>query len=94
MPIIFGKDTNREGILARVGRIKQLAGLRPIVLDGGKAKSLPAVDFRTGEGLNFTVLIDRGLDISRAEFQGPPLSSKEEISDFEGGLHLSGIGEV
>ena len=94
MPIISGKDMNREGILGRFGRTEQLAGLRRVVLDDGKARSLRAVDFRTGVGLNFTVLLDRGLDISRAEFQGAPLSSNEEISDFDSGFPLPGIGEV
>jgi hypothetical protein len=32
-----------------------------------------AADFRTGSGLNFTVLPDRGLDIAYAEFNGQPL---------------------
>jgi len=83
MPTIFGRNYARRELLRRVGDIRQIAGIRTHELGDGKARGLRAADFRTGTGFRFTVLIDRGLDISHAEFRGRPvgwISPTEEAS--------------
>ncbi len=68
-----GKFWKKEEILKRVGDITQIGGTRLVELGEGKEKGVIAVDFRCGNGFNFTVLPDRGMDISYAEYQGKAL---------------------
>lgn len=48
----------------------QLGGTRHYKLDEGRAKGVSAVDVDTGSGFRFTVVPDRGMDISLASFKG------------------------
>jgi hypothetical protein len=59
---------------SRVGNVSAIAGAVRYTLDEGQAAGTKAVDVRTGSGLEFTVLPDRGMDISRLSFRGVPLS--------------------
>jgi len=70
---LFGKEYSKEELLRRVGDVSQVGGVRLIELSDGKERGVRAADFRTGTGFNFTVLIDRGLDISWAEYKGMSL---------------------
>ncbi|MCJ7662215.1 MAG: aldose 1-epimerase family protein, partial [Anaerolineales bacterium] len=63
---IGGKAYTREQVLERVGQIRQLGGTRHIVLDEGRAKGVSAIDVNTGSGFQFSIIPDRGLDISAA----------------------------
>ncbi|HUX02763.1 MAG TPA: aldose 1-epimerase family protein [Phycisphaerae bacterium] len=71
-PLSIVKD--KRYLLARMGDISQLAGLRRYELADGKARGVEAVDFRTGTGFEFTVLPGRGMDIAWAFYQGVPLA--------------------
>ncbi|MEM0011439.1 MAG: aldose 1-epimerase family protein [Candidatus Bathyarchaeia archaeon] len=68
-----GKSWTKEEILRRVGDISQIGGARLVELGEGRERGVRAVDFRCGNGFNFTVLPDRGMDISYAEYQGKAL---------------------
>ncbi len=54
----------------RIGNVTQIGGTRHYELLEGNSKGTRAVDFNTGSGFCFTVLLDRGLDISRATYNG------------------------
>lgn len=71
---IGSKDYSCADVLQRVGNIHQLGGTRHYVLNDGRAKGVAAVDFDTGSGFRFTVLPDRGMDISLASFKGLSLA--------------------
>jgi len=73
MARLFGREMSRKEILRRVGDLSQLGGVRLLRLEDGPEAGVRAIDFRTGSGLNFTVLPDRGMDISWAEYKGMPL---------------------
>jgi len=80
---LFGKEWTREEILQRVGDISQIAGARSVVLNDGPAKGVAAIEVRTGTGFAFTIVPDRGMDISTAEHCGRSLcwrSATEETS--------------
>ena len=53
---------------------RQIAGVRTSVLDDGKGRGIRVADIYNGSGLEFTVLLDRGMDIGRASFKGVPLA--------------------
>ncbi len=73
MPRIWGREVSRDELLRRVGDISQIGGVRIVRLDNGPEAGVRAIDFRTGTGFNFTVLPDRGMDISWAEYRGRSL---------------------
>lgn len=54
----------------KIGNWYQIAGTRSYILDDGKMRGTRAIDVRTGGGLEYTVLPDRGLDISLATYRG------------------------
>ena len=74
MPRLFGRHLTQAEIVARIGRISQLGGIRPLRYDDGRARDVRAFDVRTGTGLQFTCVADRALDIVSAEYRGIPLA--------------------
>ena len=70
---IGNKEYTRAEILRRVGNVCQIGGTRHYALTEGRAKGIAAIDFDTGAGLRFTVLPDRGMDISAATYKGTNL---------------------
>ena len=74
MAEIFGKTYSREDLRRFTGRMDQIAGVRRAVLDHGKAAGIKVADVYTGSGFDFTVLLDRGMDIGRAAYQGVPVA--------------------
>ncbi|NJN94652.1 MAG: aldose 1-epimerase family protein [Anaerolineales bacterium] len=73
MPHLFGKTYSSADLRRRVGDMSQLAGIRAMSLNDGPETGVRALDVRTGSGLRFTVLPDRGLDIADAEWNGTSL---------------------
>lgn len=67
---IANKEYTRKELLKKIGNQSQLGGTRHYSLSEGKSKGVKAVDFKNASGLEFTVLPDRGLDISLAAYQG------------------------
>ncbi|MBN1864318.1 MAG: aldose 1-epimerase family protein [Victivallales bacterium] len=63
-----GKECSKNKLLGHVGNIAQLASVRRYRFDDGPALNMRAVEVSNGSGLSFTVLPDRGMDISRASF--------------------------
>ncbi|OGO81596.1 MAG: hypothetical protein A2Y21_03790 [Clostridiales bacterium GWC2_40_7] len=70
----FGKQYDYTELNKRVANFSQLAGARRFIFNSGKSKGVEAVDVRTGSGLTYIVLLDRGFDIAWAEYKGVPLS--------------------
>ena len=68
-------------LLRHVGDVSQIAHAKMYQLTDGNEKGVDAIDFRTGSGLNFTVLPSRGLDVSYAEYQGIPLCWRSSTGD-------------
>lgn len=60
----------REFLLERTGRLSQVGGISHFTHADGKAKGVSTLRVRTGTGLEFWVVPDRGMDIFEATFQG------------------------
>ncbi len=73
MARIYGREYTKRELMKRIGDISQLAGARLCTLESGKAKGVSAVDVKTGSGLSFTILPDRGMDIAWADYKGMAL---------------------
>ncbi len=74
MATLFGTSYTKTDLLQHVGDISQLAGVRLGQLGDGFERGVRVADFRTGSGLTFTTLVDRGLDIGWANFNGASLT--------------------
>lgn len=74
MAHLFGRTWTRDELLASVGRMEQVAGIRTVRLEGGKAQDVRAFDVNCGDGLRFTVLPDLCMDIPHLEYRGVPLT--------------------
>ena len=81
MAKLFGRTYTKEQLLARTGDISQIAGVRMVEFTEGPQKGVAAAEFKTGSGLNFTVLLDRGMDISSADWCGVPLAWRSSAGE-------------
>ncbi len=71
MPKLFGKDFSRKEILRHVGNLNQIAGIREYTHSSGRANHTRAIEINTGL-IQFEILADRCLDVSRATYLGIP----------------------
>jgi hypothetical protein len=67
---LFGSTLSRREVAARAGSLSQFAGVRLMTLGDGVERGVRMLEFRTGSGLRFTVLVDRALDIADCEYNG------------------------
>ena len=74
MAELYGREWTREALLQHVGDIAQLGGVRVSTLAEGPERGVRVADVRTGAGLSYCVLIDRGMDIGPTEYRGIPLA--------------------
>lgn len=61
---------DKSELLKYVGNLSQIGGCRHYTLSEGWGRGMRATDINTGSGLQYTVLPDRGLDISLASYKG------------------------
>jgi hypothetical protein len=74
MPFLHGKAITRRELSRRVGRLEQVAGVRLVTFGDGSERGVRALEFRTGSGFSFDVLVDRSMDVARCELNGRSLT--------------------
>jgi hypothetical protein len=67
---LYGTEIGRRELLRRVGGLEQVAGVRLVTLGDGAERGVRVLEFRTGSGFEFDVLVDRAFDIGRCEMSG------------------------
>jgi hypothetical protein len=67
---LYGQGLSRREISERTGALSQFAGVRLSTLGDGVERGVRQLEFRTGSGLRFTVLVDRAMDIAECEHNG------------------------
>jgi hypothetical protein len=67
---LYGKTHDRRELAARTGALSQFAGVQLSTLGDGMERGVRRLEFRTGTGLRFTVLVDRAMDIAECEHNG------------------------
>ena len=70
MPTLWGERISRQELLRRVGSLDQVAGVRLVTLGDGNERGVRVLEFRTGTGFEFDVIVDRAFDIGRCELGG------------------------
>ena len=74
MAKLFGREWTRRELARRVGRMSQLCGVRLGQLDDGSERGVRVADVWSGSGFAFTVVLDRGMDVAGASWQGQSLA--------------------
>ena len=69
-----GREYKKSEIMRLVGDISQIGGIKKYTVNEGKAKGMTAFEVSNGAGIQFTVLPDRGFDISHCNFMGDSLA--------------------
>lgn len=59
MPTLWGKHITRDALMQRIGRLEQAAGVRLVERGDGIERGVRVLEFRTGSGFTFDVLVDR-----------------------------------
>ncbi|HHW09127.1 MAG TPA: aldose 1-epimerase family protein [Firmicutes bacterium] len=77
----LGKKYTKEELLQRIGCLGQIGGTRHYILDEGRSRGVRCIDCDTGSGLRFTVVADRGMDISLASYKGINLAYRTPIGE-------------
>lgn len=70
---LFGESLTREDLLRRSGQLAAYGGVRLMELADGTERGIRMLEFRTGAGLRFTVLVDRAMDIAEVDWRGASL---------------------
>lgn len=78
---MYGKKYSVRELRRRVGNMDQAAAIRTVQLDDGNERPTRAAVFHTGAGLEFTVLLDRALDISAASHNGRAMGWRSKTGD-------------
>ncbi len=67
---LYGRTYSRRDLAAHAGQLAQFAGVRLMILENGLERGVRMLEFRTGTGLRFTVMVDRGMDLAECEHNG------------------------
>ncbi|WP_134682140.1 aldose 1-epimerase family protein [Paracoccus ravus] len=88
---LYGKRFTRREIEAASGGLSHAAGVRLMELSNGQERGNRMLEFRSGSGLRFTVLLDRCMDIADCEHNGraigwhsPAGFRHPSLSEYEG----------
>jgi hypothetical protein len=77
----------REMIERHAGDLAAAGSVRSVVLDDGIERGIRVLEFRTGGGLRFDVLVDRAMDIGLAEFDDISVGWRSATGFRHPGLH-------
>ncbi|MGD0556261.1 MAG: aldose 1-epimerase family protein [Streptosporangiaceae bacterium] len=83
----MNQDFRREVIERHAGDLAAAGGVRSVVLDDGIERGIRVLEFRTGGGLRFDVLVDRAMDIGLAEFDDISVGWRSATGFRHPGLH-------
>ncbi|MDD4189011.1 MAG: aldose 1-epimerase family protein [Eubacteriales bacterium] len=67
---IFNSNYEASELKKMIGNVSQIGGTRHYELTEGNSRGTRAIDVNTGSGFCFTILPDRGMDISQASYKG------------------------
>jgi hypothetical protein len=84
---LFGRSMSPREVAEHAGSLSQFAGVRLMTLGDGVERGIRLLEFRTGTGLRFTVLIDRAMDIANCEHRGRAIGWHSPSGFRHPGLH-------
>ncbi len=87
MVALYGRQFSRRDLAMHAGALSQFAGVRLMTLGDGVERGVRMLEFRTGSGLRFTVLVDRAFDIADCEYRGAAIGWHSPAGFRHPGLH-------
>lgn len=84
---LYGDRKSRRDLAAHSGSLSQFAGVRLMTLEDGVERGIRLLEFRSGTGLRFTVLVDRALDIADCDYRGMAIGWHSPAGFRHPGLH-------
>ena len=84
---LYRESLTRRALAERSGMLSQFAGVRLMTLGDGVERGIRMLEFRTGSGLRFTVLVDRAMDIADCEHNGRAIGWHSPAGFRHPGLH-------
>jgi len=87
MTRLFGTYHTAASLAQRTGNLSQIGGVRLATLEDGAGRGMRVLDFATGSGLNFTVSVDRAMDISALSHKGRAIGWQSAAGMRHPGLH-------
>lgn len=60
-------------LLSHIGELQQWGGTRLVTMGDGLERGVRVVEFRNSRGIDFAVMVDRGMDIGWTRYQGKSL---------------------
>src|SRR5258708_14868954 len=81
---LWGHDYSRRQLESFTGDLRQIADIRLATLEDGQERGTRIAQVRTGSGFDFTVLLDRAMDIGTATFNGIPLAWQSGLGAING----------
>ena len=86
---IFNKEYKKSELDKKIGDISQLGGIKSYTFNDGPSKGVRALDISTPSGIDMTVLIDRGLDISKLSYKSVPICWKSSTKETSASYYES-----
>jgi len=86
MATVYGEALTRSDFARKTGDLSQVAGIRLMQLTEGREAGVRIADVRTGSGFRFQVTLDRGMDISLADYKGIALAWRSPAGDVHPSL--------
>ena len=84
---LYGRTLSRLDLSRRTGSLQAFAGVRLVTLGDGVERGIRVLEFRTGSGLAFDVLVDRAMDIGTCEHRGRAVGWQSASGFRHPGLH-------
>lgn len=84
---LYGAEYDRRSLAQRTGSLSQFAGVQAYTLSDGVERGIRCLEFRTGTGFVFKVLVDRALDVAAAEYRGAAIGWHSPTGFRHPGLH-------
>ncbi len=78
---IFGEKFSKDEILKRVGDISQICDVKSFEYNDGPSKGIRAIGIKNISGLDFSILLDRSLDISSLYYGSLPIYYKTKVRE-------------
>lgn len=87
MTVLYGKSHRAVALAERAGSLSQFGGVRLVSLDDGVERGIRMLQFNTGSGLYFSVLVDRAMDIAEVSHNGRAIGWHSPTGFRHPGLH-------
>jgi len=87
MARLYGKSQNAASLAERAGSLTQFGGVRLVTLGDGVERGIRVLEFRTGSGMCFSVLVDRAMDIADLSHNGRAVGWHSPTGFRHPGLH-------